>query len=480
MRGGVFAGRGAVRLGFWLLPAVSALLLPGCAAFGPDSDPNLTPPSLRMQTAADGPESILDELPPGPAGDLAPSTYGPEELVAEIEREQDRCAQGGEARDDHRQRYRRYRQQLQDGANAEAKALQDAGRDPYTDPRIRYMHEALIRLPENPDCDQNKKKMRIGYQPEFDATLEAGIAGTRLSLPSYRFLGTEMGGVPNLNTGYNFEGNEQTKSLHLGGSIGLGRYGLGDGFGGKLKLNVGLTYTDVEIDRNTGAFDPNGATLLIPGTGDGPSGAGFSLADAGGLNLVANSDYRLDYDHTSIRLKLSDEFWCDGEDDEDGPPFGLLPYIGLNYTRGNIDQRFAGSIPGYGRDFEYNTDVKVESWGPVFGAQFLAPVKRSPVLLRAGVTGSIEFNDAKGSDSLDFTGFARQTMQMSNDDTTFSYTLNAGVTVGAKSPIQFDIDGFYGAIGNTPVVTRDGVGPSRLDLERSDYAGAMLRTRFSF
>ncbi len=477
MTGAIFAGRRAAKLGFWLFLGMTALMLPGCESFDPSYDPTIAPPSLQIQTAADGPESIMDELPPGPAGDLAPPSYSPEELVTEIERERDWCTQRGEARDDHRERYRRLRQQLQDGANAEAKALQEAGQDPYQDPRVKYMHEALIRLPANPDCN---KALRVGYQPEFDASVEGGVAGTQLALPSYRFLGTEMGGVPNLNNGYNFEDDEQTKSLHLGGGIGLGRYGLGDGFGGKLKLNVGLTYTDIEIDRNAGAFDPNGATLLVPGTGDGPSGAGFSLADAGGLNLVTNSDYRLDYDHTSIHLKLSDEFWCDDEEDEDGPPFGFLPYLGLNYTRGNIDQRFAGSIPGYGRDFEYNTDVKVESWGPIFGAQFLAPVKRSPVLLRAGVTGSIEFNDAKGSDSLDFTGFARQTMQMSNDDTTFSYTLNAGVTVGAKSPIQFDLDGFYGAIGNTPVVTRDGVGPSRLDLERSDYAGAMLRTRFRF
>lgn len=480
MTGEVFAGRGAARPGFWLLSALLVLMLPGCQMFDPDYDPTITPPSLQLQTAAESDESILDELPPGPAGDLAPPSYSPEELVAQIERERDWCAQGGEARDDHRERYRRYRKQLLDGATAEADALRKAGSDPYQDPRVRYMHEALIRLPENPDCN---KTTRVGYQPEFDASVEGGVAGTQLALPSYRFLGTEMGGIRNLNNGYHFEDDEQTKSLLIGGSIGLGRYGLGDGFGGKLKLNVGLTYTDVAIDENTGAFDPDGTTLLVPGTGDGPFGAGFSLADAGGLNLVTNSSYRLNYSHTAFHAKLSDEFWCGDEydeDDEDGPPFGFVPYLGLNYTRGNLDQRFAGSIPGYARDFEYNTDVEVESWGPIFGAQFLAPVRRSPVLLRAGVTGSIEFNDAKGSDSLDFTGFGRQTMQISNDDTTFSYTLNAGVTVGSQSPIQFDLGGFYGAIGNTPVVTRDGVGPSRLDLERSDYAGAMLRTRFTF
>lgn len=480
MTGSVFSRRDMGKSRF--LPAfavLTALALSGCESLNPDYDPAALPPALQLQTAGnESGESIMDDLPPGPAGDLAPQSFSPEELVAEIERERDRCAQGGEFRDDHRDRYRRFRQQLQDGANAEAKMLREAGKDPYEDPRVRYMHEALIRLPANPDCN---KTTRVGYDPEFGVSVEGGVGGTRLALPAYRYLGTEMGGIRNLNNGYRFEDDEQTKSLQLGASIGLGRYGLGDGFGGKLKFNVGLTYTDVEIDANTGAFDPNGTTLLVPGTGDGPFGAGFSLADAGGLNLVTNSAYRLDYDYTAFHAKFSDEFWCDDEDDEDGPPpFGLLPYLGLNYTRGNLDQRFGGSIPGYARDFEYNTNVEVESWGPIFGAQLLAPVRRSPVLLRAGVTGSIDINDAKGSDSLDFTGFGRQTMQISNDDTTFSYTLNAGVTVGAKSPLQFDVDGFYGSIGNTPVVTRDGVGPSRLELERTDYMGAMLRTRFSF
>lgn len=466
MDDGFFRYIGSARLGFWLVMAVTVPFTAGCNTFEPGYDPGATPPSLQLETGPVSEESILDELPSGPVGDLAPpAELGPEALVQAIEMAKAEC---------NRDAYREHRRKLQEGATAEARAIQAAGGDPYADSRIMYMHEALIRLPERIECN----KILAGYQPEVGMTLEAGIAGVNIALPAYRFLGTEIGGVPNLDNGYRLEDDEQTKTLHVGGSLDLGRIGLdGLSFSGKTKLNFGLSYTDVSLDANTGAFDPNGASLLIPGTGDGPFGAGFSLPDAGGLNVVTGSNYLLDYNHTSFHAKLSEEFWCD---EEEGSGIGFLPYLGLSYTRGNFDQRFGGSIPGFARDFEYNTRVDVESWGPIFGAQFLLPVKGSPVTLRAGATGSVEFNDADGSDSLDFTGFARQTMQMSNDDATFSYTLNAGVTVGARAPIQFDIDGFYGGIGNTPVVTRDGVGASRLELERSDYAGAMLRTRFSF
>ncbi|GMV63222.1 MAG: hypothetical protein AMXMBFR74_23900 [Parvibaculum sp.] len=474
MTGEVFAGRGAARLCFWLLLAVSALMLPGCQMFiDPDYDPAITPSSLQLQTAAESDESILDELPPGPAGDLAPPSYSPEELVAQIERERDWCAQGGEARDDHRERYRRYRKQLLDGATAEANALREAGRDPYEDERIKYMHEALIRLPENPDC----RKRVVGYQPEFGASVEGGIGGMRVGLPSYRFLGTELGGIPNLNNGYHFEDDETASVQKLGGGFDLERAMLG---AGRMRVQFGYTRTSLEADRNTGAFDPMGASLLIPGTGDGPFGAGFSLPTAGGLNVVTSSSYRLEYDSDDFYAKLMGEYWCDDDFDDDDPGLGTFPYLGLRYTSSDFRQRFGGSIPGFARDFEYNTDVDTKSWGPIAGVQVVKPVVGSPVMLRAGVTASVEFNDASGSDSLDFTGFGRQTMRLSNDDTTLSYTVNAGVTVGARSPIQFDIDAFAGSIGNTPVVTRDGVGPSRLEMERSDYVGAALRTTFRF
>lgn len=452
-----------------VLGAAFIPMLAGCIVPPPEEDEGGTPPSLQIQTQADGSESILDDLPAGPAGELAPATYSPQELVAEIERERDRCAKGGEFRDDHRARYRRLRNQLQEGANAEANALREAGRDPYEDPRIKYMHEALIRLPANPDCGRTA----TGYQPQFDIAVEAGVGGMDVNLPSYRYLGREMGGVPNLAAGYRFRDADTAKVLNASGSIGLGKSLLG-----KLRLHVGVTYTELESEMDNGTFDPDGETLLIPGTGDGPFGAGFALPSAGGLNVVTGINHMFDYDYVSTHLKLSSEFWCHG--DEDDPGYGFMPYLGATYTMGDLKQRFGGSVPGFARDFEYNTRVDNDAYGVIFGFQAMRPLPNSPFTLRAGAKGQVDFNDAEGSDRLFFTGFGTQGTKLSNDDTTFGYTLNAGITIGGKSPLQFDIDGFYGAFGNTPVVTRDGVGRSRLDMERSEYAGAMLRTRFSF
>jgi len=473
MAGEVFAGRGAARPGFWLFLAVSALMLTGCESLDPDYDPSIIPPALQLQTAAAGEESIMDELPPGPAGDLAPPSYSPEELVAEIERERDRCAQGDDLRDEYRARYRKLRKQLLDGATQEVNALREAGRDPYEDERIKYMHEALIRLPENPDCN----KRVVGYQPEYGIGVTGELGGMKLGLPSYRYLGTEVGGVINLENGYQMEDDETTNLLGLGGSVDIGRV-----LGRPARFHAGLRSYDVEIAGPRGGFDPMGAFLLIPGTGDGPFGAGFALPSAGGLNVVTSSDYSLDYSQTSFHGKFSADFWCDDEDDEDDffADFGFTPYLGLTYSRTRFDQRFGGSIPGFGIDFQYDTDVRNNAYGLMFGGQVMKPVRNTPVVLRAGLTGQVDFNDAKGSDSLDVTGFGSQTMSLKNTDTTLSYTLNAGVTVGAKSPIRFDLDLFHGQIGNTPAVTRDGAGPSRLNMEETDYLGGVLRTTFTF
>lgn len=188
------------------------------------------------------------------------------------------------------------------------------------------------------------------------------------------------------------------------------------------------------------------------------------------------------FPQTSFYGKFSTDFWCDDDEDEGGlfHGIGFTPYAGVTYAYSSFTQRFGGGIPGFGVDFQYDTRLRNNAWGLMFGGQVMKPVRNTPVMLRAGLTGQVDFNRVRGSDSLDFTGFGSQTMQVSNNDTTFSYTANAGVTVGAQAPIRFDLDFFGGGIGNTPVVTRDGVGPSRVELERSDYFGGMLRTTFTF
>lgn len=317
-----------------------------------------------------------------------------------------------------------------------------------------------------------------GYEPPNDASAHAYLAAARVGLPTYRYLGTEFGGTINLDNGYRLQDDERSLGGGIGGSIGIGTYA-----GQKFRFNLNIARTEVDVAGPRGGFDPGpGTFLLIPGTGDGPFGAGFALAPgAPGVNAVTTSDYRLDYSQTSFYGKFSTDFWCDDEDD-DGPLSGLgfSPYIGLTYSRVDFEQNFGGAIPGFGIDFQYDTSVRNNSWGVMFGGQAMMPVRNSPVMLRAGATGQIDFNRAKGTDSLDFTGFGNQTMAIRNSDTTFSYSANAGVTVGAQAPIRFDLDLFYGGIGNTPSISRDGVGPSRLQFENSDFYGTALRTTFRF
>ncbi|MDP2125022.1 MAG: hypothetical protein Q8J92_11630 [Parvibaculum sp.] len=322
---------------------------------------------------------------------------------------------------------------------------------------------------------------RGAYEPPNDASAHAYLAAARIGLPKYKYLGTEFGGVINLDNGYRLQDDESSIGGGVGGSFGFGTFG-----GQRLRFNLNIARNEVDVSGPRGGFDPGpGTFLLIPGTGDGPFGAGFALAPgAPGVNAVTTSDYRLDYSQTSFTGKFSTDFWCDDDDDDDGPGvfsgLGFTPHFGLTYNRIRFEQNFGGAVPGFGVNFQYDTSLRNNSYGVILGGQVMKPIAGSPVMLRAGLTGQADFNRAKGSDSLDFTGFGSQTMRVKNNDTTFSYTANAGVTVGAQAPIRFDVDLFYGGIGNTPSISRDGVGPSRLEFENSDFYGTALRTTFRF
>lgn len=322
-------------------------------------------------------------------------------------------------------------------------------------------------------------RKRATYEPANDASIGAELAAYKIGLPNYRYLGLESGGIRNLSAGYNLDDEDTTHSTGLEGSLGIGTY-----YRRTWRFMAGFRDTNIEVAGPRGGFDPGaGNFLLIPGTGDGPFGAGFALAPGvPGQNAVTFSDYSLDYSQTSFYGKFATEFWCGEEGAEEGllGATGLMPYLGIAYAYSNFTQRFGGGIPGFGIDFQYDTRLRNNAWGLMFGGQVMKPVRNTPVVLRVGATGQVDFNRAEGTDSLDVTGFGSQTMRVSNNDTTFSYTANAGVTVGAQSPIRFDLDIFGGGIGNTPSVTRDGVGPSRVEFERSDFYGAMVRSTLRF
>ena len=50
----------------------------------------------------------------------------------------------------------------------------------------------------------------------------------------------------------------------------------------------------------------------------------------------------------------------------------------------------------------------------------------------------------------------------------------------ATNAVKVSLDGFYTQVGNTPLVTWDGIGPSRLELEDSDVYGALVRASIGF
>jgi hypothetical protein len=290
----------------------------------------------------------------------------------------------------------------------------------------------------------------------------AGVHAGRINLPALRYLGFEAALTLVQTLGVVAGENEGSVA---GASIG------GEGFLPVWNMwwaaNLSRSSTNVASDIAT--IDPMGDGLLIPGPLGGASG--FALPSAGGLNVVNNAEFRGQYDWLDFHAKFGMPYECE--------ELLFLPFFGVGLTRGDTDARFSGSIPGYGRDFEYNTGIRVDTVSLLFGTNLVHEFKGGN--LHAGGLASLDFNDASGTDRLTFTGFADSRASLDNDDTTVGGRVWAGATFGDKgSPFKLSLDFAWIHSANVPVVTRDGTNPSRLDLESADAFVGALSAKVSF
>ena len=78
------------------------------------------------------------------------------------------------------------------------------------------------------------------------------------------------------------------------------------------------------------------------------------------------------------------------------------------------------------------------------------------------------------------TGFGTQTMDIDENKFTHDFRLETGVKFYPDSPYNLSLGVGYQRNGNLPVVTRDGVGPSKLSFKEADAwtIGARFQMQF--
>jgi hypothetical protein len=310
----------------------------------------------------------------------------------------------------------------------------------------------------------NKEVSKSGNSFTAGGSLSVG----QLSLPQQRFLGFEALGTLIQTLGV--ASFEEDARVTAGSFDGSAHFADADVFGSNgIWTALGYVRTTANASARVTNIDPAGDRLLIPGPLGGPSG--FSLVSAGGLNVVTQADYEAHYEWDSFYAKAGLPFDCG--------PWLFMPFFGAAYTDQEQTSSFSGNIPGFGRNFAYNTMVDVETISPFVG--FDAVRHFNGVSIHGGGLVSADFNDADGYDRLSFTGVADSQAMISQDDTSLGGRAWAGVTFGTpQSPFKLSLDASYVYVDNIPVITRDGTNPSSLGFESADGVLGTIRATFRF
>lgn len=239
-----------------------------------------------------------------------------------------------------------------------------------------------------------------------------------------------------------------------------------------IRLVGGVEGGTADEHENFDTLDPMGATLLIPGTGVGANGAGFSLV--GPNNQITGAMYESKHKYHNIRIGL------EGDVQTSDPALRVTPSIGFEYGRSTTNTMFMGTVPVFARTFAYDTKTEVTTYSPTLGLEI--GYRTSPLVeIFGGANYAYNINSGDGTDSLAFTGFADQTAETGSDTNTHSYGAKAGITINPDGPASITFQGNYDKVGNYPVLKpRNGQGLSDFSYEDADVFSATLRATFKF
>lgn len=352
------------------------------------------------------------------------------------------------AADCDRERYDRWRRKLQEGANKERDDLVKSGlEDPYTDPRMAKLQKVLSEYPPHLECGKDggrDGKTTFRLQP-----------GYRINyLPRRGFLAHEAYGatIPELNL-WTPDGTSVGAAMEA-----ILEFWLCENFFGGMSFGWNHASDHQSVDM----IDP-GDVLDIPGAEGGASG--YSLG-YNPYNIVRDAHYSRSQTHYNGALYGGGFYYIPGTDTR-------LRIDGfVRYDSGSFDEAFGGSIPGYGRDFGYDTRIDTER--TTLGAKVSARKyfgRSDTGAFYVGGSGGLDFSytNASGWDTSRFTGYPDSMRKLSADD--FGVGFHAGAKIGYRFENGFDLSAgvTYGREPGSPYVVRNGTDPSQLELGTAEH-----------
>ncbi|MFH1277490.1 MAG: hypothetical protein ABIK65_03815 [Candidatus Eisenbacteria bacterium] len=305
-----------------------------------------------------------------------------------------------------------------------------------------------------------------GFGLEFAPAMVFG----HQSLPDFVYLGLENSmdvktfGVEHLDDGDGFVGFE-----------GEGAFRFGKGL--RSTVRIGFRTFVVEIEGEEESVDPMGEKLLIPFVNTPGVALGTNVAEgtAGGANVVTGLGYAFRGENTAIQATY--------EYTRSAGPGEWTGTAGFGRTWISQTQSLAGKITGFGIDFDYETSIDVHVNRVIFGAGYTYPVPSLPALsINGSLTGFLNFANAEGTDRVDLSGAQTisESRDLSRDETT------GGVAVRFGSGYEW-ADGKLVFVHytrfhdkTTPVVSREGDGPSEIRFDASDYDFFIVGVKIEF
>jgi hypothetical protein len=246
----------------------------------------------------------------------------------------------------------------------------------------------------------------------------------------------------------------------------------GDPLAGRIKAIAEIESYEADITASGGTLTTTTEGVGIPGTGDPmhASPAGYFLADPA-LNDISEIAQRYQTSFDGLRFGLAQE--------QHYQKWSNTITLGGQFGRLETSDRFSGSIPGYARDFAYQTDLETAVWGLFVATDAEVSLDNawdnalryagefSGFRVAAGARVGVNFLSADGQDRLNFTGFAPQSIDIAKDDTTLGYSLSAGLkyTPPSAMALTLSLGASYGQDDIHPVASRSGETGDRTEIE---------------
>lgn len=238
------------------------------------------------------------------------------------------------------------------------------------------------------------------------------------------------------------------------------------GKGLRSTIRIGFRDYDVEFAGADRTIDPLGEKLLIPFVVQPGYAIGSNVPEGtpNGANIVTGVDYLFRSDNSDLRASY-ERSWAAG-------PGTLTGSAGYGYTWLTQEQRLSGNVPGFGLSLEYDTHVEVTAGRLLAGASYEYPWPSHPALSNTGgIAGSLNYPHADGTDRIAVS--SSQPVSESRDVTRKETTQSIGVEIGsgyewADGKLVFvHYEHVHDEI--TPVVSREGDGPSEIRFEPSNF-----------